>query len=168
MKKIFLVLFIFCLNLFAHEELSLEIVDNKNNTITIIGDEEHHQGLAGALIKVESLISGDILFKDRLPIESKLIIPIPKEPYQVVLDTAHEVLIKVGIAPIEGFTKEQQLKADEVIAKLSKEHHDEDELDSLTIFLFSLCIVLFILAIYFGSRNTNKILREVRKEENRE
>lgn len=163
MKKIILIFLMIFSTLFAHEELSLEIVDNKNNTITIIGDEEHHQGLAGALIKVESLISGDILFKERLPIESKLTIPIPKEPYQVVLDTPNEILIKVGIAPLEGFKQEQQLKADEVIAKLSKEHHDEDEWNSITILFFSICVLFFILAIYFSRKSANKILEALKQ-----
>lgn len=164
-KKIFIFLItMFAVSsLYAHDELTLEIIDNKNNTITIVGDEEHNQGLAGALIKVESLISGDILFKDRLPRESKITIDIPKEPYQVVLDTSFEVLTKVGIAPIQGFDKQHQLTADEVLAKLSKETHDEDEWDNLTILFFSLCLILFLFAIYFSNRNTNKILEKVKE-----
>ncbi len=161
-KKIFIFLIaIFAFSsLYAHDELTLEIIDNKDNTITIVGDEEHNQGLAGALIKVESLISGDILFKDRLPRESKFTIDIPKEPYQVVLDTSFEIITKVGIAPLEGFKKEHQITADEIIKKLSKESHDEDEWDNLTISFFSICIILFILAIYFSNRNTNRILQK--------
>ena len=92
-KKIF-IFFIFNISLLAHDEFTLEIIDNKNNTITIIGDEEHKQGLAGALIKVESLISGEILFKDRLPKESKITIDIPKEEMahhavKLLLDRIH-------------------------------------------------------------------------------
>ncbi len=160
MKKLILILLISFTVLIAHEDLTLELVDNKDNTITIIGDEEHHQGLAGALIKIESLISGELLFKDRLPRDSKMTIPIPKEPYQVVLDTTDEVLTKIGITPIEGFKQEHQLKADEVIAKLSKESHDEDEWDSLTILFFSLCLIMFIIAIYYSNKNTNRLLNK--------
>ena len=40
------------------------------------------------------------MFKDRLPKESKITIDIPKEPYQVVLDTHEEIVVKIGIAPI--------------------------------------------------------------------
>lgn len=158
-KKIF-IFFIFNISLLAHDEFTLEIIDNKNNTITIIGDEEHKQGLAGALIKVESLISGEILFKDRLPKESKITIDIPKEPYQVVLDTPDEILTKVGVAPIEGFTKEYQIKADEVIEKLSKEKHGDEEWSGLTLAFFTLCLILFLLTIYFSNKNTNKLIKE--------
>ena len=37
-KKIF-IFFIFNISLLAHDEFTLEIIDNKHNTITIIGDE---------------------------------------------------------------------------------------------------------------------------------
>ena len=142
-KKIF-IFFIFNISLLAHDEFTLEIIDNKNNTITIIGDEEHKQGLAGALIKVESLISGEILFKDRLPKESKITIDIPKEPYQVVLDTHEEIVVKIGIAPIEGFTSEHKTKTEEVILKLSKEKHGYEEWSSLTLIFYSMSNFIFI------------------------
>lgn len=158
-KKIF-IFFIFNISLLAHDEFTLEIIDNKNNTITIIGDEEHKQGLAGALIKVESLISGEILFKDRLPKESKITIDIPKEPYQVVLDTHEEIVVKIGIAPIEGFTSEHKTKAEEVILKLSKEKHGDEEWSGLTLIFFTLCLILFLLTIYFSNKNTNKFMKE--------
>ncbi|OCL94137.1 hypothetical protein [Aliarcobacter thereius] len=162
LKKIF-ILFALVGNLFAHDELILEIVDNKNNTITIIGNEEHNQGLAGALIRIESLISGDVLFKQRLPKESKLTIDIPKEPYQVVLDAEFEVLVEKGIAPLEGFKKEHMIKADEVLAKLTKEKHDEHEWDTLTIIFFVLALLLFLFTIFLSNKNTNKIIENIRK-----
>ena len=141
----------------------MEIIDNKNNTITIIGDEEHKQGLAGSLIKVESLISGEILFKDRLPKESKITIDIPKEPYQVVLDGGPgHTIVKEGIAPLEGFKEELKSKIDST-KKLSVAQNANNEWDLITIVFFVLCLILFAMAIYFSNKNTNKILQQLKE-----
>ena len=100
------------------------------------------------------------MFKDRLPKESKITIDIPKEPYQVVLDTPEEIVVKIGIAPIEGFTSEHKTKAEEVLLKLSKEKHGDEEWSGLTLAFFILCLILFLLTIYFSSKNTNKLIKE--------
>ena len=73
------------------------------------------------------ILSKPMDFKDRLPKESKITIDILKEPYQVVLDTHEEIVVNIGIAPIEGFTSEHKTKAEEVILKLSKEKHGDEE-----------------------------------------
>ena len=111
--KIFTVLIflLLTLDLFSHE-IYLNVLDNKDNTITVSGDTSTGEDVAGALIKLESLINAQILFEERLPESSKLIISIPKEPYQIVLDAGPEegVFVKDGIAPIEGFNKELIIK----------------------------------------------------------
>ncbi|MBF7065703.1 hypothetical protein D5R49_06275, partial [Arcobacter butzleri] len=53
-------------SLFAHN-LIMNVMDNKDNTITVIGEFSTGEDAAGALVRVESLISGDVLYKERLP-----------------------------------------------------------------------------------------------------
>lgn len=162
MKKIFLIFSITCVAIFAHDEYFLNIIDNKNNTITIIGDDDHKEGIEGALIRIESLFDGKILYQERLPKESKVVVAIPKEPYQVVLDAGNgNILIKDGIAPKEGFLMKQNTES-----KNKKITRIQDGVDSkwdfLTISFFSLCLVAFLLAIYFSNRNTNLILEKIK------
>lgn len=164
MKKIFFGLFIMCLSLFAHDEYFLNIVDNKDNTITIIGDDDHKEGIAGALVKIESLVNGSILHQERLPNESKITISIPKEPYKVVLDAGNgNILTENGITPKEGFKVE--VKAKEVAKQnnqaVSKPQAMQGDWNCLTIYFFTLCLILFGLAIFFSNNNTNKILRSL-------
>jgi hypothetical protein len=151
------------LDLFSHE-IFLNVLDNKDNTITVFGDTSTGEDTAGALIKLESLINAKILFKERLPESSKLIIPIPKEPYQIVLDAGPEegIFVKGGIAPIEGFNKEFIEKINNNNSKLSKTKEVDENWDLLTIFFFTLCLILFGLAIYFSNKNTNKILNQLK------
>ncbi|MFY9110114.1 hypothetical protein PZQ46_11480, partial [Aliarcobacter butzleri] len=76
MKKIFVFMFL-SVSLFAHN-LIMNVIDNKDNTITVIGEFSTGEDAAGALVRVESLISGDVLYKERLPEASELTITIPK------------------------------------------------------------------------------------------
>ncbi len=164
--KIFTVLIflLLTLDLFSHE-IYLNVLDNKDNTITVSGDTSTGEDVAGALIKLESLINAQILFEERLPESSKLIISIPKEPYQIVLDAGPEegVFVKDGIAPIEGFNKEFIEKINTNNSKLSKAKEVDENWDLITIFFFSLCLILFSLSIYFSNKNTNKILNQLKQ-----
>ena len=164
--KIFTVLIflLLTLDLFSHE-IYLNVLDNKDNTITVSGDTSTGEDVAGALIKLESLINAQILFEERLPESSKLIISIPKEPYQIVLDAGPEegVFVKDGIAPIEGFNKEFIEKINSNNSKLSTAKNANEEWDLITIFFFTLCLILFALAIYFSNKNTNKILEKIKE-----
>lgn len=163
-KKLLIISLISFSRLIAHDEYFLEIIDNKNNTITIIGDDDHKKGIAGAMIRLESLISGNILYKERFSESSKLTVIIPKEPYQVILDAGGaDITVKEGIAPLEGFSNKMKIKANEVVEKLSKAEHHEDEWNLVIIFFFSLCLILFGLAIYFSNKNTNKILNRLKE-----
>ena len=105
MKKILIFVF-FSMSLFAHN-LIMNVIDNKDNTITVVGEFSTGEDAAGAMIRLESLVNAEVLYKQRLPQESELTINIPKEPYQIVLDGGPgHTIVKEGIAPLEGFKKE--------------------------------------------------------------
>lgn len=161
MKKVFIFLSL-VITLYAHN-LVMNIIDNKDNTITIRGEFSTGEDAAGALIRLESLISGEVLYKERLPNESELTITIPKEPYQIVLDGGPgHTIVKDGIAPIDGFTEELKTKVDNT-KKLSKAQNSTNDWDLLTIIFFTLCLILFVMAIYFSNKNTNKILEKLKE-----
>lgn len=160
MKKILIFVF-FSMSLFAHN-LIMNVIDNKDNTITVVGEFSTGEDAAGAMIRLESLVNAEVLYKQRLPQESELTINIPKEPYQIVLDGGPgHTIVKEGIAPLEGFKKE--IKEKEVNTKLSTAQNANNEWDLITIFFFSLCLILFGLAIYFSNKNTNKILEKLKE-----
>lgn len=162
MKKILIFMF-FSMSLFAHN-LIMNVIDNKDNTITVVGEFSTGEDAAGAMIRLESLVNAEILYKQRLPQESELTINIPKEPYQIVLDGGPgHTIVKEGIAPLEGFKKEIKEKEKEVNTKLSTAQNANNEWDLLTIFFFVLCLILFGLAIYFSNKNTNKILEKLKE-----
>ncbi|WP_391483963.1 hypothetical protein [Aliarcobacter butzleri] len=161
MKKIFVFMFL-SVSLFAHN-LIMNVIDNKDNTITVIGEFSTGEDAAGALVRVESLISGDVLYKERLPEASEVTITIPKEPYQVVLDGGPgHTIVKEGIAPLEGFKEELKSKIDST-KKLSVAQNANNEWDLITIVFFVLCLILFAMAIYFSNKNTNKILQQLKE-----
>lgn len=162
MKKILIFVF-FSMSLFAHN-LIMNVIDNKDNTITVVGEFSTGEDAAGAMIRLESLVNAEVLYKQRLPQESELTINIPKEPYQIVLDGGPgHTIVKEGIAPLEGFKKEIKEKEKEVNTKLSTAQNANNEWDLLTIFFFVLCLILFGLAIYFSNKNTNKILEKLKE-----
>jgi hypothetical protein len=162
MKKILIFMF-FSMSLFAHN-LIMNVIDNKDNTITVVGEFSTGEDAAGAMIRLESLVNAEVLYKQRLPQESELTINIPKEPYQIVLDGGPgHTIVKEGIAPLEGFKKEIKEKEKEVNTKLSTAQNANNEWDLLTIFFFVLCLILFGLAIYFSNKNTNKILEKLKE-----
>ncbi|MFV7791371.1 hypothetical protein ACNSOL_04285 [Aliarcobacter lanthieri] len=161
MKKIFMLLAL-AFSLYSHE-LILIVEDNKDNTITVAGEFDTGDSVAGALVRLESLVSGDILFQQRLPESQEVIVEIPKEPYRVVLDggSGHS-LIKAGIPPIEGFKEE--VKQNVTNKKpVKKTESIIPKWDSLTITFFSLCLLAFLLAIYFSNKNTNKLLSQLKE-----
>lgn len=149
---------IITINLSAHE-LLVDIVNNKNNTITVKAQFDTKQKASEAMLKVESLVSGELLYKKRLPYESQLTIKIPKEQYQIVIDAGEEQIVKEGVAPNEGFSK---FATKEVLEKLSKNKEDHEDLsNTLIIFLF-IGFILILLAIYFSAKNTNRIIKELK------
>ncbi|NQY24300.1 MAG: hypothetical protein HRT41_09710 [Campylobacteraceae bacterium] len=173
MKKILIVLSLFCTLGFSHN-LIMEVLDNEDNTLTIVGAYNTGDKAAGAMIRFESLSTGEILYKKRLPYESELTISIPNEAYQIVLDGGPDhVLIQVGISPKEGFSKNQESQVNgmetmqtssmTLTTQLSQAKNNTNIWGNLTIFLFTICLILFLLAIYFSFKNTEKIINEIRK-----
>lgn len=153
----------FSMSLFAHN-LIMNVIDNKDNTITVVGEFSTGEDAAGAMIRLESLVNAEVLYKQRLPQESELTINIPKEPYQIVLDGGPgHTIVKEGIAPLEGFKKEIKEKEKEVNTKLSTAQNANNEWDLITIVFFVLCLILFAMAIYFSNKNTNKILEKLKE-----
>lgn len=162
MKRILLILSLFYTLSYSHT-LVMNVQKNDDNTINVEGAYSTGDSAAGAMIRLESLNSGAILYKQRLPYESELTIEIPKEDYQIVLDGGPgHVLIEAGIAPKEGFIKNQEkMNNKNTKNTLSLAQNTSYEWANTTVFLFTLCLILLILAIYFSFRNTNKILKMI-------
>ncbi|RXK10306.1 hypothetical protein CRV05_07770 [Halarcobacter bivalviorum] len=159
MKSI-LVLLLLSLNLNAHT-LIMDIIDNEDNTITVVGAFSTGEKTVGALVKLESLITGEVLYQKRLPKESELTIEIPKEQYQVVLDggPGHTV-VKEGFAPLEGFTKKTDKT--QTSKKLSQNQHGA-LINTSVIVLFSIAFVLLVLTLYFSAKNTKMLTSQLKK-----
>lgn len=164
MKKLGIIIMALCVASFleAHT-LLMNVMNNDDDTITVRGEFSTGELASGALIKLESLLSGNVLFQQRLPESSELIIAIPKEPYQVVLDggPGHSV-VKEGIAPLEGFPADVKAKAT-TGAKLSQAQNGNGEWDLATVTMFSIAVLLFALTLYFSSRNTRLLLLQMKK-----
>lgn len=136
--------------LFSHK-LILNLENNEDGTIQVIGAFDTGQSAAGALIQVESLLTGSLLFEKRLPDESEIELKIPLEPYMVIIagGNGHRVQ-KKGIAPLEGFTKKLKTK---IITKKKIFKNT----NTLAI-LWSICIILLSLILYFWIINTQRII----------
>lgn len=147
--------FIFFIILLTSSVLShrviLNVIDNEDGSIQVIGGFDTGETATGALIKIESLISGKILEKKRLPDESELKFKIPNEPYKVLLAAGrgHDVS-KVGPEPLGGFTKELK-------AKIMTSNKTLKKTNTLTI-LWSICALFLSLILFFWIRNTNKLI----------
>jgi len=158
--KSILAFLLISLNLSAHT-LLMDVIDNEDNTITVVGAFSTGEKTVGALVKLESLISGEVLYQKRLPDESELTIEIPKEQYQVVLDggPGHTV-VKEGFAPLEGFTKKTSTETSS--KKLSQNQHGA-LINTSVIVLFSIAFVLLGLTLYFSARNTKILTAQLKK-----
>ena len=159
-RKLILILSIlFCPYIYAHT-LLLNVFLNDDNTISIEGAFSTGQKAQGALIILEALSDGKILYKKRLPEISELRVKIPDEPYQVVLDagSGHRI-IKAGIAPNTGF-KNKVLQNKTV--PQTKEKNNIILITNIQIQVaFAFAFFLIILSIILSSRNTNKLIKEL-------
>lgn len=163
MKIIVVLLWVWVMHstLYAHS-LLMNIFDNEDNTITVMAEFSTGEKAAGALIRLESLVTGEVLYQKRLPLESELTITIPKEEYQVVLDAGPgHTIVKEGIAPLEGFVNKIQTKN---IVKVSQAQKTNHQWSALTTLFFIICMILFLMAIYWSNKNTNKILKQLKSE----
>lgn len=162
MKSLIIIL-VFLSSLSSHE-LILNVKNNNNNTITIQGKFSTDEHASGAIVRLESLFDAKILYEKRLPKSSELTLEIPKVPYQIVLDGSpdEDIIVKEGIAPLEGFNSIEKKESENVNNNLSVNQSNSEEWNDISILFFIICLILLLLAIYFSNKNTNKILNEIR------
>ena len=161
MKKILTIIYLLMItNLYAHT-LVMNLLDNEDDTLTIVGQFSTGQNAVDAMVRIEALNTGALLFQKRLPDEGEVTIPIPLEPYQVVLDggPGHQ-LVQDGIPPIKGF-KESKINNKTETKELSKAKNSRNTWSLAYIVLISFTLLLLILTIYYSKRNTDKILRTI-------
>lgn len=70
-------------------------------------------------------------------------------------------IVKEGIAPLEGFVNKTKTKN---IAKVSQAQKTNNQWSALTTLFFIICMILFLMAIYWSNKNTNKILKQLKSE----
>lgn len=160
MKKTILSVFftlLFLTQAGAHT-LILGAFDNEDGTITVVGKFDTGALAQGAMVRLEALGSGTILFQKRLPEESELIVSIPKEPYQIVLDggPGHKV-IKKGIIPENGYASNANSSAK--TAQLSKARGVNLPVMVCTAGAFC----MLALTLLFCRRNTDRLLTELKR-----
>jgi len=158
-KLIIILSILFGPYIYAHT-LLLNVFSNEDNTISIEGAFSTGQKAQGALIILEALNDGKVLYKKRLPESSELRVEIPSELYQVVLDagSGHRI-IKAGIEPKTGFkNKAVQNKS----SAQTKEKNNTVLITNIQIQVaFAFAFFLIILSIILSSRNTNKLIKEL-------
>ena len=158
-KLILIFLLVFSPNLYSHT-LLLNVFLNDDNTINIEGAFSTGQKAQGALIILEALNDGKVLYKKRLPEISELRVKIPTEPYQVVLDagSGHRI-IKQGLSPKEGFSNKVTQNR---ISPKREEKNNTVLITNIQIQVaFAFAFFLIILSIILSSRNTNKLIKEL-------
>ena len=139
---------------YAHQ-LILGVMDNGDDTITVQGEFDTGASAEGALIRLESLNSGVVLFKQRLPRESELTVKIPDEPYRIVLDGGPgHVTTKDGLPPQKGFS----VKAEKAPKKAEPQTNRVNMPFAVSI---GIAFLLLLLTIVIGIHNTNKILKAI-------
>lgn len=162
-KKLFLTfLFLIPSLIYAHI-LLLNVYDNENNTITVEGVFNTGELAIGAQINLESINTGNVLYKKRLPNEGKLIIDIPKEPYTIILNGGSKHIIKKeGISPKEGFSTKILKKKK---AKLSSEIMKSKRASTLPIIMIGLVLafLLLLVTIFISIKNTNRLIKELKE-----
>lgn len=147
---------------FAHT-LILESFDNEDGTMEVTGAFSTGARAEGAEVRIESLISGEILYKKRLPQESSLIISIPKEAYQIVLDggPGHQVVKEGLIKPKGGFSIYSSNSKNKNV--LSSTIDSTNTWSIALITLVSIAFILIFLTLYISMKNTEKLMKELKK-----
>lgn len=160
-KKITLLLSLFLLPTFIYAHtLLLNVFDNEDNTITVEGIFNTGQSAPGAQVRLESLITGEVLYTKRLPDESELNIQIPTEPYQIVLDggPGHQ-MVQEGISPKGGFSKEITQKKKEI--QVSQPKNSVNNMTSAMITSICVAFLLLFLTLFISIKNTNKLMYQL-------
>jgi len=165
MKKLIKIIFLILIPiaLFAHT-LVLNILDNKDDTITIEGMFNTGESAAGALIKIETLDSKEVLFQQRLSDDIEMIVQIPKVPYKIILDggPGHSAE-KIGIPPKDGFEKIKKNEEPKP-KKEEKPNRNLIQISSSPAVTISIIIafILLISTMIVSIRNTNKLIKEIK------
>ncbi len=152
-----LVLFFLSSHAFAHK-LLVGVMDNGDDTITVQGKFDTGASAEGALVRLEALGSGAVLFRQRLPLESEITVKIPMEPYRIVLDGGPgHITVKEGIVPRKGFT--------EKVAEKNTVSRPKANRTNLPFILSTgMAFFLLLLTLFVSIRNTNKILNAISRE----
>lgn len=161
MKKYLILFLLFLLNtnINAHE-LEVNIIDNKNNTITIKALVNTGESAAGILVKLEDKKTKEVIFQKRLPSNNQLTTDIPKSDYIIVFDEGDDDLtIKEGIPPKEGFQKQ---KIEQKKTK-SRTNTQVSASNAVTISI-TIAFLLLFATIFVSIRNTNKLLKELQNK----
>lgn len=149
-RKMMILMLVFT-SLFAHKIL-LNVIDNDDDTLTLIGGYDTGQSAANAQIRLEALSDGRVLFEARLPDESEMVVKIPDEPYQIVLDGgAGHQQIKKGIEPKAGFKTKPKNQTKTISQK--------QQLNIAYITTLLIAIILMLLTMFFSYKNTQKLLK---------
>lgn len=161
-KRLFILILLLLPTFVFSHTLLLNVFDNEDNTINVEGIFNTGQLAPGAEIRLESLNTGEILYKKRLPDESELTIDIPNEPYQIVLDggPGHQV-VNSGIEPKNGFSK--QIKKNKKESKLSQPRTSQQGMTIEMIISVSIAFLLLFLTIFISIRNTNKLMLQLKQ-----
>jgi hypothetical protein len=161
MKKYLILFLLFLLNtnINAHE-LEVNIIDNKNNTMTIFALLNTGESSAGILVRLEDKKTKETIFEKRFPSDNKLIVDIPKFAYIIVFDEGDDDLtIKEGIPPKEGFQKQK-------IEQKKTKSRTNTQISTSNAVTISIAIAFFLLllTIFVSIRNTNKLLKELQNK----
>jgi hypothetical protein len=140
----------------------MNVLNNEDDTITIVGEFSTGQKAVDAMVRLEAINSGDILFEKRLPDVGEFTIKIPQEPYQIVLDggPGHQI-VQDGISPSQGYIIDTTVK--EKKKKLSEPITSKNKWSLPYIILITVTLLLIGLTIYFSKRNTDKILKMIQE-----
>lgn len=160
-KKILISILLFLPVFMTAHILLLNVFDNEDNTISVEGVFNTGELAVGALIRIEALNTGEILYKKRLPEEGELSIKIPSQAYQVVLDggPGHQVVQK-GIAPKEGFIEALITKKE---IKLSRSRTSNKPWTKPVVVSLFIAFLLILLTIFVSIRNTNQLLKVLKE-----
>lgn len=136
---------------FAHS-LLMNVYSEDGETITIEGKFDTGTLAPGALLTLEALNTGDILYQERLPWESEVTISIPDEPYKIILDGGPmHIIEKDGIPPEKGFTVQQT-------AKPQANKPESPVLKKPLAFALITTMFLLVLTIIVSIVNTRKLI----------
>ncbi len=162
MKKIYTLLFLLPIFLYSHS-LLLNLLDNEDGTITIIGEFSTGESATGALVKVKALDSDEILFQKRLPSSSELTIDIPKVKYQVILDGGvGHTIIREGITPKGGFENKKQTTKEKDKAKKPSRTDAKISTSNAVIVSIVMAFILLFATIFVSIKNTNRLINELK------